>query len=169
MQKFTFSTWNYRINISGIFQNMVPNTSKSSLWIKFGYVNLDHIWWKKRRIKPHFIVFLQNCSGISRVVKVTSDIYAIVLVIRSSSNRYIHYHFLFFLTIASRDTWLYCRTAFTRYSDRFRWWIGHGDGWLGWLGWWNWGENGGVDGSLIALPIVFLAPIYTYRCCHVAS
>ena len=43
---------------------------------------------KKAEIRVHSIVFLQNYSGLSGVVKVTSDICAIVLGIHLLLNRY---------------------------------------------------------------------------------
>ena len=88
MRKFTYSMLNYPIYTSRAFQNMVLNMSKGFLWIKFGYVSLGRIWWERPRIKLHSIVFLQSYSGILGVVKVMSDIYAIVLAILLLLNRY---------------------------------------------------------------------------------
>ena len=149
MRKFTYSMQSYRINILRGFQNMAQNTPKSFLWIRWGYVNLDRIWWKKPRIKVHFIVFLRNYSGILEVVRVMLDIYAIVLAIHLLLN---WYSFLFLLlTIATIGTWLCCRTVANGDADWFGGWLyGIGCGWLGW-GWWTWRQNGGVDSSFIII------------------
>lgn len=59
-----------------------------------------------------------------------SDIYAIVLTTHLLLNWYSC--LLLLLTIATRDTWLYCHTSFTWNSGRFGGWLRCGDGWWGW-------------------------------------